>query len=92
MCTKSISDYNYTSFQKGTLLQVQVKQTVPDKHLNSQESEMGEAKTVTKTIDLNKKLTDEMLNSIEIDDKLGHLLIMQDDTVEDHEYLNFGLQ
>ena len=46
---------------------------------------------VQKTLDLNKKLTEEMLNSIQIDDNLAKLLIQQDDEVEENNILNFSM-
>jgi len=36
---------------------------------------------ITKTIDLNKRLTDEQLDSIVIDDYLAQQLLMQDENI-----------
>ena len=98
MCTKSIGDFDYIKHSKGTLINVDVKEElkIEDESRNhnrparskTEQGNYGDV-TVVKTMDLNQSLTDEMLNSIEIDDKLAHLLMMQDESIEDHAMLNF---
>lgn len=97
-CTRSIQDFDYHRYKNENVISVNVRDPDAKRKLvmprNSDISIKQLIKDyqnmpVIKHVDLNKKIDEEQLNSVIIDDSLARQLILQDENIEQNNMLNF---
>ena len=97
-CTRSIQDFDYHRHKNENVISINVRD--PDakrKIVMPRNSDISvkqlikdyQNMPVIKNVDLNKKIDEEQLDSVIIDDSLARQLILQDENIEQNNMLNF---
>ena len=82
--TRSIKDFNYIKHANGAMINLRIA----NKLSNDELPQLKEDKQF-RSINLNNRLDDSILEQVEIDDNLANELMMQDENMEVHQMLNF---